>query len=98
MFDENGNYREVETIKESDITSNRYTKIGNILQDYIDEDIEEQKNENSNKKDKQSENKNKQNNKKIYKYKIILLGESGVGKTCIIEYGSNDIYNIIKHY
>lgn len=84
MFDENGNYREVETIKESDITSNRYTKIGNILQDYIDEDIEEQKNENSNKKDKQSENKNKQNNKKIYKYKIILLGESGVGKTCII--------------
>ena len=43
MFDENGNYKEVETIKESDITSNRYTKIGNILQDYIDEDIEEQK-------------------------------------------------------
>ena len=66
--------------KESN-ASNRYTKIGNILQDYIDEENEESKKNNSRTSSVIKKNKA---NKKITKYKIILLGEPGVGKTTII--------------
>ena len=81
MFDENGNFKEIETIKEG---NNRFTNVGNILQDYIDEDNEENKNENNNITDAKVENKNNSKKKKINKFKIILLGESSVGKTALI--------------
>ena len=58
--------------------------MGNILQDYIDEDNEENKNENNNITDAKVENKNNSKKKKINKFKIILLGESSVGKTALI--------------
>ena len=83
MFDENGNYKEIGTLRASNNNnSNRYTKIGNILQDYIDEENGEQNNDNV--KINSELNKKNNSNKKITKYKIILLGESGVGKTSII--------------
>lgn len=82
MFDENGNLKEVETFKEGD-RNTRFTKIGDILQDYLDEDVEENKKENTNKINKRSNN-NTIKKKKIIKYKVILLGESGVGKTSLI--------------
>ena len=43
MFDENGNYKDVESNKEGDRNTSRFTKIGDILHDYVDEDFEEQK-------------------------------------------------------
>lgn len=87
MFDENGNFKEIETIKEG---NNRFTNVGNILQDYIDEDNEENKKGNNNIADTKAENKNNSNKKKMNKFKIILLGESGVGKTALINrYVSN---------
>jgi putative ribosome biogenesis GTPase RsgA len=63
-------------------SSNRYTKIGNILQDYIDEENDES-NKDNNRGNSEINNK-KNSNKKITKYKVILLGEPGVGKTSII--------------
>jgi small GTP-binding protein len=70
--------------KEPDTNNNRYTKIGNILQEYIDEGENEQNNANENKTSTDGENKNASITKKINKYKIILVGEPGVGKTSII--------------
>ena len=61
MFDENGNFKEIETIKEG---NNRFTNVGNILQDYIDEDNEENKKGNNNIADTKAENKNNSNKKK----------------------------------
>jgi len=83
MFDENGNFQEVETIKEDDLNNNRFTQVGDILQDYIDED-EDPKNENINQINTKDVNKNIEKEKKIKKYKIILLGESETGKTSLI--------------
>ena len=85
MFDENGNFKEIETIKEGDLNNNRFTNIGDILQDYIEEeDIEEHKKENKNKTNTKEDKKNIEKKKKINKYKIILLGESNTGKTSLI--------------
>ena len=81
MFDANGNFKEVETIRENSLNKNRFTNIGDILQDYVDEENENStENKNTDTKPKKPIN----NNKKIHKYKIILLGESKVGKTCLI--------------
>ena len=84
MFDENGNYKEIETIKEGDLNNNRFTNIGDILHDYIDEDNEEHKKEKTNMTNTKVDNKNNSKKKKINKFKVILLGESSVGKTSII--------------
>jgi small GTP-binding protein len=74
MFVENG-------MENKENNNNRFTNIGNILQDYIDEENDES---NKNNSKTSSEIKKNKPNKKITKYKIILLGESGVGKTSII--------------
>ena len=81
MFEENV-MKEMGTSKDPNNSSNRYTKIGNILQDYIDEENNES-NKDNNKGNSEIYNKRK-SNKKITKYKVILLGEPGVGKTSII--------------
>ena len=67
MFDENGNFKEIETIKEG---NNRFTNVGNILQDYIDEDNEENKKGNNNIADTKAENKNNSNKKKLINLKL----------------------------
>ena len=79
MFDENGNYKEVGTIKENRTSNNRFTKVGDLLQDYMDEEEN-----NDNKTNAKEEPKKEIKNKKIHKYKIIMVGEAKVGKTSII--------------
>ena len=82
MFADNGSIKEMGTSNQPNNSSNRYTKIGNILQDYIDEENDES-NKDNNRGNSEINNK-KNSNKKITKYKVILLGEPGVGKTSII--------------
>ena len=84
MFDENGNYKDLESNKEGDRNTSRFTKIGDILHDYVDEDFEEQKKDNLNKNNSKDNNTKIVKKKKVNKFKIILLGESGVGKTSLI--------------
>ena len=82
MFADNGSIKEMGTSNQPNNSSNRYTKIGNILQDYIDEENDESNKDNN--RDNSEINNKKNSNKKITKYKVILLGEPGVGKTSII--------------
>ena len=82
MFQDNESIKEMGTSNQPNNNSNRYTKIGNILQDYIDEENDESNKDNN--KGNSEIIKKKNLNKKITKYKIILLGEPGVGKTTII--------------
>ena len=81
---ENENGNDIGENKEPEVNNNRYTKIGNILQEYIDEGENEQNNTNENNTNTEGEIKNTSKTKTINKYKIILVGESGVGKTSII--------------
>ena len=91
MFDEDGNFKEIGTIKEGDSNGNRFTKIGNILEDYMDDNPEESKKDNlSNNNSTTKIKKNDNIKKKMKKFKIILLGEQNVGKTSLI---NKYIYN-----
>ena len=47
MFVDNGSIKEMGTSNQPNNSSNRYTKIGNILQDYIDEENDESNKDNN---------------------------------------------------